>query len=140
MLNEAKQVGTIYHFTTYDKSLSIILNQQMTSKEYISFTRNYDLKDAYSNDVNWGDVRITIDGNKLSNKYKIEPFLDTKNSIKRNKGENEERIIKKSINIKGMIKQIDILDDERNKKSINDIEYICKVLRIKCNIVDKFKK
>jgi len=83
ILNEAKQVGILYHYTSKAGLKSILdSNQLNASKEhylgndlyYISFTRN---KNFHKKGANWNvktDYRITIDGNKLSNQYKIHPF------------------------------------------------------------------
>jgi hypothetical protein len=82
-INEAKQVGTIYHYTD-KKGLAGILksNSIKTHKEsyrgaelnYISFTRN---KNFHKKGMKFSvktEYRIAIDGNKLSNNYKIKPF------------------------------------------------------------------
>jgi hypothetical protein len=83
LLNEGKQVGLLYHYTS-EKGLKSILqsNKLNASTElyqghelyYVSFTRN---KNFHKKGANWNvktDYRITIDGDKLSNKYKIQPF------------------------------------------------------------------
>jgi hypothetical protein len=83
LLKEAKQVGSLYHYTS-EKELKGILdsNELNVSTEryqghelyFVSFTRN---KNFHRKGANWGiktDYRITIDGDKLSNKYKIQPF------------------------------------------------------------------
>ena len=141
-LNEAKQVGDIYHFTSYENMISII-NDDFNLKSfgsnpdnsYISFTRNKNM----SSPTIYKDVRITIDGDNLSNKYKIEPFADIqagfgrhsyyRNHILINKkkrpDESEERVnvFKKNdkIDIKKYIKSIDILDPTMLKE--NEDEY-----------------
>ena len=83
ILKEAKQVGILYHYTSKDGLKGVLdSNQLKATKEhylgtdlyYISFTRN---KNFHKKGANWNvktDYRITIDGNKLSNKYKIQPF------------------------------------------------------------------
>ena len=82
-ITEGKQVGILYHYTSKAGLKSILdSNQLNASKEhylgndlyYISFTRN---KNFHKKGANWNvktDYRITIDGNKLSNQYKIHPF------------------------------------------------------------------
>ena len=83
LLKEAKQVGLLYHYTS-EEGLKGILNSNSikTSEEdymghhlyYVSFTRN---KNFHKKTSNWNvktDYRITIDGDKLSNRYKIQPF------------------------------------------------------------------
>jgi len=83
ILNESKQVGIIYHYTN-KRGLDGILKTNIikASKEkymgntmyYVSFTRNKNFhKKGMKFDVKI-EYRITIDGNKLSNNYKIYPF------------------------------------------------------------------
>ena len=125
-LNERKQLGIIYHFTTFDNLIGILKSNSLISGyHYISFTRNR-LFDDGKFDLN---VRIVFDGDRLSDKYKIEPFLyDDKfkdeHGIPRFKKEAEERIIsgiEKSYdggiypyelkNIKKYIIRIDIIEN-----------------------------
>lgn len=128
-LNEAKQVGDIYHFTSYENMISII-NDDFNLKSfgsnpdnsYISFTRNKNM----SSPTIYKDVRIIVDGDNLSNKYKIEPFADIKAGFgRKSKDESEERVnvFKKNdkIDIKKYIKSIDILDPTMLKE--NEDEY-----------------
>ena len=88
---EAKQIGTIYHYTnliglagiTYSNKLIGSYNRQC-------FTRRNDLLNA-----NWSvynTVKIIVDGNLLSEKYKIKPTNQTSNRM-----EAEERIYIKQI-------------------------------------------
>lgn len=147
-INEGKSVGVIYHYTD-KKGLDGILksNSIKSSEEYymhhrlhfISFTRNKNFhKKGASFDVKI-EYRIAIDGNKLSNKYKIKPFayvpgwdytdnwdydwlLDEPESVVRDflnatgeYDEQEERIIfkkpSKIDNIKSYIIKIDKVSD-----------------------------
>jgi len=91
ILKESKQVGIIYHYTTYKAVLDILKSNSLKSKNFgkwISFTRSkYPL---FSDDV----VQISFDGDKLSEKYKIEPFNFFNNY---SKDEKEERIEAKEI-------------------------------------------
>jgi len=87
ILFEAKQVGVIYHYTTIDNLFSIMKRNYLSSGKFeddnsISFTR--DKLFANTPRTNIGtDVRLVIDGNKLSSKYKIEPYQFT-GSVKTN--------------------------------------------------------
>lgn len=83
ILKEGKQVGLLYHYTSKEGLKGILKSDQLdVSAElyqghelyYVSFTRN---KNFHKKGANWNvktDYRITIDGDKLSNKYKIQPF------------------------------------------------------------------
>jgi len=108
-VDEAKQVGIIYHFTSMDNFPSIFeSNKLMSSGKLernprnnqkdvisISFTRNKDFWKGFTQLIFPPDVRIVIDGDKLSNKYRIEPFnyfnQKTKNK-EHSTDEREERI------------------------------------------------
>jgi hypothetical protein len=82
-LEEGKQVGPLYHYTSADGLKGILQSNKINTSEenylgnelyYISFTRN---KNFYKKGSNFGvktDYRITLDGDKLSDKYKITPF------------------------------------------------------------------
>jgi len=73
-INENKQVGVLYHHTTIDNLLKI-LESDILKVSYnhgtISFTRD---KNAIKTIASEYPVRLEIDGDKLSNNYKIEPF------------------------------------------------------------------
>ena len=133
---EGKQVGTIYHFTKQQSLIDMIESDfnLKSNQEYISFTRNYNMIDyeSYQNDLSFDwkyfgnnrGIRIAIDGDKLSNKFKIEPFMDIANNVTRDKGEAEERVKTKPIKIGCCIKQIDVIGTDKAynhfKPIIND--------------------
>ena len=82
-LGEGKQVGLLYHYTSTNGLKGILQSNRINASEenylgnelyYISFTRN---KNFYKKGSKFGvstEYRITLDGDKLSNKYKIRPF------------------------------------------------------------------
>ena len=83
MLNESKQVGTLYHYTSAAGLKSILQSNRIKASEeyylgndlyYISFTRNKNFYNKGSNFEVKTEYRITLDGDKLSNRYKITPF------------------------------------------------------------------
>ena len=82
-ITESKQVGTLYHYTSAEGLKGILQSNSIKASEeyylgndlyFVSFTRNknFHKKDS-AFDVSM-DYRIALDGNKLSNKYKITPF------------------------------------------------------------------
>jgi hypothetical protein len=75
---EAKEVGILYHFTNIFGLIKIISSNKMEGNwhsGYVSFTRNRNFSRTYRKiGVDTINVRIIIDGNKLSEKYKIEPY------------------------------------------------------------------
>jgi len=109
-LVESKQVGVIYHFTNLESLIYILFENVIASsrQEYISFTRNYNLKNTYNKEKPWSGVRIAVDGDMLTDRYKLSPYSDTVNGIKGE--ESEERILdNKIVGVIKLIKQIDIL-------------------------------
>ena len=82
-LEEGKQVGPLYHYTSADGLKGILSSNSINASEeyylgndlhYISFTRN---KNFHNKGTKFGvktEYRITLDGDKLSNRYKITPF------------------------------------------------------------------
>lgn len=141
LILESKQVGIIYHFTGIWNLYEMIKFDDFelkTLKSYISFTRNPTM---FSPELRLSKMqcRIMIDGDKLSNKYAISPFIDKVSGILRNHGENEERIIKYSmwnkkrvidvVDIKDSILEICVLDEpvfreyKDTKNSANNFEF-----------------
>lgn len=130
-INERKNVGIIYHFTSY-KGMVSILNDGLKlenkfgdpkddANRYISFTRD---RRMVSDSV-FRQVRITVDGTMLSDRYQIRPYADNKAGYGRTThDEKEERaLVKKKdgfVDISGCVIRIDIrnintfLDDEED--------------------------
>ena len=123
LILESKQLGIIYHYTgIYNLSEMLKYNdfKLKSDMNYISFTRNPSM---FSSELRPSKLqcRIAIDGNKLSNFYKLNPYMDIKNDLNREHGEAEERFIKvddlfmsnskTTINIKDFIIEIDIMDE-----------------------------
>jgi len=71
LLKEAKQVGNLYHVMDTDKFISL-LNYDILKKP-TSFTRNKDYDYVVGREKNY-TYQIRIDGDKLSNNYKITPI------------------------------------------------------------------
>jgi 8-oxo-dGTP pyrophosphatase MutT (NUDIX family) len=111
-LNEAKQVGTVYHFTSALGVYNIIKTNTLKSQEldvigrlkpykdykFISLTRdkNFHIGDKM---ISGMSARIVLDGNKLSEKYKIIPFRYFRGRSKLQEpqkyDESEERLVLK---------------------------------------------
>ena len=110
-LDESKQVGTIYHYTTFENGLKILQSNELKSGEAadstktnpvfaISFTRDKRFHDNHvvgfdeSSFGNTPQLRFTIDGNKLSNRFSVQPYSQGGAFSKDRKGfEAEERVI-----------------------------------------------
>lgn len=116
ILNEGKQVGTLYHFTDpygFYQILESNILKPAGDQKYISFTRNKNLFLNPSLLSGGYYYCLVINGDKLSTKYHIEPFNDP-HSVK---DEFEERIIfpKSGMNvnnIKQYIEKIIIMGDK----------------------------
>lgn len=101
ILNEGKQVGTLYHWTDIYHSYDIVSNDFLkgyltdTFKDQpgISFTRDKNFIKSKPKLRNKPEICFVIDGDKLSNSYKIQPFQDPK--IK--KDEMEEKVLTNGI-------------------------------------------
>ena len=107
-LNEAKQVGILYHFTNIENLLGILKSNKIIGSSgereiYISFTRNKNFNLSGHYGITGTSVRISINGDKLSNNYKIKPYFYKEF----NRDEMEERVITTSIkNISNYIIEI----------------------------------
>lgn len=146
-LLEAKQVGIIYHFTSMNSLFRIISTNKMKSNlGHISFTRNSRL--GYRD----SDARIAFDGNKMSNKFKFQPYMhgnpfydDDPVQLRKMYGDEWEESIKKS-SISGVLKyiiKIDILDEIQDYKSdIEKLDYFKKKApnSIKFNFVKNWNR
>jgi hypothetical protein len=75
-INEAKQVGTLYHWTKLKNLKNIIKTNTLNTSyaghgifNYVSTTRS---KDKFQFGIaESSDVAIVLDGDKISNRYKI---------------------------------------------------------------------
>ena len=147
IINEAKQVGNLYHYTNYNNFRNIvkdnfIFNSHYSHKEFdkpiISFTR-----DSSGNPfiTEMRMVRFTFDGSILSNNYKIIPLIDYKRGYGRKawhsqKDESETILIStpdkpgygKSVDLKKYIIRIDIIFNEIYSRTIEEeIEFLKKI-------------
>jgi hypothetical protein len=127
LLKEAKQVGILYHYTNYDSAIKIVAQDQLKSdyavdstkdnlKYNISFTRNKNFATVKRSLMSGAPrVRFTVDGDKLSDKYKIEPFAQKGfEKAKKNSFEAEERIVYNkpfSIELSNYLISVDIVEE-----------------------------
>jgi hypothetical protein len=159
LLNEGKQVGILYHFTTFEYLLDILKSNKLLTRTYnidnpygkqvISFTRNKDF--AKTNKIFWFrlagnrpiEARLTLDGDKLSNNYHLEPVRDqwvfnsdnprskwskTPKVVKKTKkyytaDESEERLItnKDYIPLKDYLLEIKIIGVDQNTDWVREL-------------------
>ena len=147
-ISEAKSTGILYHYTFTDTDIYSILNDGLRSNRgFVSFTRNY----KYGEYTPKFKIQIIIDGNKLSNRYKIQPFNYANSDIKdkeisshagsRNKYPEYEEMIKTNgyVDILDSILEINILTSLPKEFKDSTIAS-CNQFNIKYNIVSKFNK
>ena len=150
-LFENKQVGIIYHFTDHLFNILGILKMGMKSDkdtiEYLNFTKTINVHyDPYDNDLNsysftryskidseaFGSIRITLDGDMMSHKYRFINFSKQGKSFRK---WAECRIISK-LNPLPVIKyitgiNIPISIVRANIQQFEEITNICKTKDIK---------
>ena len=109
-LVEAKQVGRLYHYTSVPSLLNILKQNSLriTGRPYISFTRNKNFHKTTRFGLGGNmDCRIIVDGDKLTDNYKIEPyqyhFKDYDDIPQSSKDESEEVVHKSIGNLKKYI-------------------------------------
>lgn len=109
LVEMAKNYSTLYHFTTPAKIESILRDGKLKAgKEgYVSFTRDYQLPDD-KNYFNTGEyiVRLSFDGEGITQNIKVQPIRDQKFPDEREEG------TLKTVPLK-YLKQIDIIIDTR---------------------------
>lgn len=142
ILNEAKQVGNLYHFTTLSRLVPILSSNEIkisgantnNSIEFISLTRNYKLPDISSYFDKDYNVRFVLD-DKISENMKIYPFQDHNYNYKE-ESEEVEGLVFKNIKLNKYIIHVDIILGSFTDK--DKIEKLCKKYNIKCNFVKKW--
>ena len=96
-LQEGKQVGTLYHWTDMRGCIGILESDAIWSKGgpsrggAVSFTRDKDTS-FWGDDLMW---RFRVDGDKISQRFKIGPYADTDTGFSRQSGrpEAEEQVV-----------------------------------------------
>lgn len=162
-IDEGKQVGVIYHFTQITNLKNMLDKEVMDSigceifdflsyNTHLSTTRNFQNPRLNFDPHKW-NVRICLDGDKLSNNWKIKPInglinndsdiFNKDNPRVSHKLEREEVCLNVNgkLNIKKYIKQIDIrLPSDEYTEIINDIKIKCQELGVICSVVRSFDK
>ena len=69
---EAKQVGILYHYTPIITAYQIVIGNKLGYSN-ICFTRNKHFHRHYRSGINTEQCRLVLDGDKLSENYKLKP-------------------------------------------------------------------
>jgi len=122
-ITERKQVGTLYHYSSFIGGLAIIKENWLApggntfmplESDSISFTRNKNFhitnKDDF-HDINLV-IRFKINGDKLTDKYKVKPYSDT-SWVQNPKEKESEEVVKGSI--KPFLKYVTNIDININR-------------------------
>lgn len=143
-ISEAKQVGILYHYSSISNIVKILkdgsLKDKTHNRGYISFTRNG------SGIIGQGSnfARIVIDGDKLSNRYKVEPASQASTNGETNilkpveRRQQEERIYSKEVKILDSILYVEIISDYAKFDLTNEEKHFLES-KVKLKIVDSFK-
>jgi hypothetical protein len=98
-----KQVGTLYHYTSYKSLIAILESNKLHSTQY-DYTKNVGVSFTTVKSPVHGAVGIVVDGDDLSNNYKVSPMSFGLTPIP---DEHEERVLTKEIkNIRRYIKKV----------------------------------
>jgi hypothetical protein len=136
ILKEAKQVGILYHFTDIEGLLGILKTNELwaseTNADHVSLTRD---KQGWHVGTLDNAFRISLDGNKISNKYKIRPYSWWGNDRGTRDTESEEAVLTDKItNIRDYI-----IDINANKHLYNglwryNIDYLNQIKQLYPNL------
>ena len=167
LLNESKQVGILYHYTTYTAAINILKSGRLKSNleganrgtltnpiYSISFTRDKTFHQSTRHLQKPLHCRFVFDGDKMSDKFKIQPYAQS-NDFKKGTADFEaEETIQSNkpveIPINNYLIRIDVLVDLKEpKKSDYDMDWdfygkdyieffkVAKEKNIEINMVDK---
>jgi hypothetical protein len=129
-ITEGKQVGTLYHYTTLKNAIQILKDNALkrstesqedeygNERDGISFTRFSHTNVLGSSDDHLS-VRLKLDGDKLSNKYKTSPYHWSFDSGA--EGDEAEEIIRVDIipNLNQYLLGVDIFVEGMEGKNTN---------------------
>lgn len=142
-VNEAKQVGILYHVCSLESYMKYIkpndvltssgtyMNHLYKGTDYVSFTRDkYYTVSTRENRASEVIIQLVIDGDKLSEKYKVKPYNNLAYSKGELKSDNDivqyrekEEVVKGAIkNISSYIKAINIDFRDLHEKCLKQLK------------------
>jgi len=128
-ITEAKQAGDLYHFTPLSNLKKILETRVLfpNNEEQISTSirPNMSTKDIPHQDMRTASiVRIMLDGNKISNKYKIRPFAYGEHGDHEDLGEEQIIVNGKEFPFIPYLKRIDIFLNKKDKVNSKILELL----------------
>jgi len=129
-INEGKQRGLLYHFTPFKGILGILKSNVLKVGDDSNFetggnTGNVSL--TRNKDLHYFSYKITLDGDKLSNNYKITPYQYDIEA-----GEAEESVNRDIKNISKYIISISYLLNDNDQ--LHDLKNLNKIIKLYPNI------
>jgi hypothetical protein len=120
VINESKQIGILYHYTDMEAMIMIISGNKLMghkkseNKYAISFTRNKNFKSQVRDLGKNLNCRLSVDGNRLSEKFRIVPYASGEYRHPLTQEQEERLIMKKKFleNIDEYILAYDFYLDE----------------------------
>jgi hypothetical protein len=116
-IEEGKQVGILYHYTSVDLLLHILDEDTLLSRlngddsRTISFTRDKNFEKVKGRSIHSTEARMVFDGNKISDRYKLEPYNFFKYSQTGKNYEAEEQlVIDKLKGIRNYLIRVELLE------------------------------
>ena len=91
-LSEGKQVGILYHYTTFDKLIKILTTNELQSiktSKMVSFTRDKHFHAHSRFGIPVDQCRLVLDGDYIGENYKVTPYNDFPAAPRH--GQNDER-------------------------------------------------
>lgn len=135
-INEAKQVGILYHYTSVAQAIGILRDNALIgnpSKDVegnpstVSFTRNQNYHNTVEFKPTGGSARLAFDGDRMSNQFKLSPVMGSvgrqgwpMGPMGRPNNETEVIAFADSIPVKPYLVAIDVNTDEVSWSSFID--------------------
>jgi hypothetical protein len=123
VLLESKQVGNLYHFTPLENTIPILNTKYLmpNDENQISTSVRANMSTEVFEKMGYGKkniARLTLDGNKISNNYKIRPFSYEEEDL----GEEQIVVNGKNFPFLPYLKRIDLFINKPKNKNILKIE------------------